>query len=98
MTGNKNKTFVAVVSTSRHYGGPEEGGWWYDWSNTEKSWSFDNPRRARRFARRLEREESRYMPRHNRFSVLGGTDLEICRTRDRETLDSWQSRTRPTYC
>lgn len=23
--------WIVVTGTSRHYGGPEEGGWWYDW-------------------------------------------------------------------
>lgn len=23
--------FLTVYSQTRHYGGPEEGGWWYDW-------------------------------------------------------------------
>ena len=95
---SKKQTFVAIVSTSRHFGGPEEGGWWYDWSSVEKHWKFDNPKRARRFARRLEREEAPYAPRHNRFSVLGGNDIEVLRTSNPETLDSWQSKTRPTYC
>lgn len=90
--------FVAVVSVSRHYGGPEEGGWWYDWSEIESVRAFHNPRRARRIARRIEREEARYAPRHNRFSVLGGADVEVRRTRDREALESWQSRSRPFYC
>lgn len=94
---NAKPVFVAVVSISRHFGGREEGGWWYDWSNVEKAWSFDNPRRARRFARRLEREEARYAPRHDRFSVLGGTDVEIRRTRNPEALAEWQSRQRPRY-
>jgi hypothetical protein len=94
---SSEQVFVAVVSTSRHFGGHEEGGWWFDWSNVEKAWSFDNPRRARRFARRLEREEAHYAPRHDRFSVLGGTDVEVRRTRDPEALAEWQSRQRPRY-
>ena len=23
--------YISEYSVSRHYGGPEEGGWWYDW-------------------------------------------------------------------
>jgi len=23
--------FITVYSITRHYGGPQEGGWWYDW-------------------------------------------------------------------
>lgn len=91
------QVFVAVVSISRHFGGREEGGWWYDWTNVEEAWVFDNPRRARRFARRLEREEARYAPRHDRFSVLGGIDVEVRRARDAETVRGWQTVSRPHY-
>jgi hypothetical protein len=90
--------FVARVEISRHFGGREEGGWWYDWSTVDSVWRFDNPRRARRFARRLEREEACYAPRHDRFSVLGGTDVEIRRTTDAAAIDRWQDRERPYYC
>lgn len=24
--------YINVYSTTRHYGGPEEGGWWYNWN------------------------------------------------------------------
>lgn len=88
-------TYVAVVAISRHYGGSEEGGWWYDWSDIEEVHRFDNPKRARRIARRLQREIVN--PRHNRFSVLGGTDREVRRTRDPQHLDWWQSKRRPRY-
>ena len=94
---NNKPVFVAVVSISRHFGGPEEGGWWYDWRNVESVERFDNPRRARRMARRIAREEARYAPRHNRYSVLGGTDVEVLRARSLAEVDSWQTKRRPHY-
>lgn len=27
----KNLVYVTIYEVSRYYGGPEEGGWWYDW-------------------------------------------------------------------
>lgn len=30
LEGRNMKTIVAVYERDRHYGGPEEGGWWYD--------------------------------------------------------------------
>jgi len=93
----QKQTFVARVEISRHFGGHEEGGWWYDWSHVDRVWKFSNPRRARRFARKLEREEAVYAPRHDRFSVLGGSDVEIRRTSNPEALSEWQSRHRPRY-
>lgn len=89
--------FVAVISISRHFGGREEGGWWFDWRNVESVERFDNPRRARRIARRIERQEARYAPRHDRFSVLGGTDVEVIRARSLEEARAWQTRCRPHY-
>lgn len=95
---DKGTFFVARVGISRHFGGQEEGGWWYDWTTVESVWSFRNARVARRFARRLEREEAAYAPRHDRFSVLGGTDREIRRTSNPDAIAEWQSRERPRYC
>lgn len=28
----KGECFITAYSTTKEYGGPEEGGWWYDWS------------------------------------------------------------------
>jgi hypothetical protein len=27
----KGYKFITAYSVTRHYGGPEEGGWWYNW-------------------------------------------------------------------
>ncbi|NCW45218.1 MAG: hypothetical protein EBV77_07040 [Gemmatimonadaceae bacterium] len=96
-TMRSKPVFVAVVSISRHFGGREEGGWWYDWTTVESVERFDNPRRARRIARRIEREEARYAPRHNRYSVLGGADVEVRRARSLQEVEGWQTKHRPHY-
>lgn len=28
---NDKLVYINVYEVTRHYGGPEEGGWWYDW-------------------------------------------------------------------
>jgi len=28
----RNPRFLSAYATTRHYGGPEEGGWWYNWN------------------------------------------------------------------
>ena len=28
----EHERFLTVYAQTRHYGGPEEGGWWYDWN------------------------------------------------------------------
>lgn len=69
------KYFVAVSLVSRHYGGPEEGGWWYD--HTEVV----DVRRV--FGTSavlgvLESFRNEYpVKRHNRNSVLGTGDYEF---------------------
>lgn len=47
--------WVQVVETDRCYGGPEEGGWWYDWDTVifEKR---TTKRIARKLAKRLAAE------------------------------------------
>lgn len=68
--------FLSQYATSRHFGGPEEGGWWYDWHSFEKVRCVVVG--AREDANRLCREfnatadEERDGP--NRFSVIGGDD------------------------
>ena len=32
--------WINVYSTTRHYGGPEEGGWWYNWEECIVSTAF----------------------------------------------------------
>ena len=29
--GNEERCYVNVYQITRHFGGHEEGGWWYDW-------------------------------------------------------------------
>ena len=48
--------FVSLYETSRAYGGPEEGGWWYTNYNLESSKKFYDREEAENFAERLEGE------------------------------------------
>lgn len=67
--------FVVVEGITRLYGGPEEGGWWYDWHTiheVRKAWNFVGARQAIR-----ELREEYPKPRFNRFSAAGGEDMEI---------------------
>ena len=85
--------FVVAEGTSRRYGGPQEGGWWYD--DTEaldvfQSWTW---RQALAIARKL-REDWPTCPR-GRGSVLGGTDVVIRLHRYADTIPTWAGR--PSY-
>lgn len=69
----KSGQVMAVVqSISRHYGGPEEGGWWYDLEVNEESSRAFGLAGAIKLLRTLEEEFVRN--RHDRYSVLGGED------------------------
>jgi len=35
---NRKHLYVTVYHEEQRYGGPEEGGWWYDWTEVDKSW------------------------------------------------------------
>ncbi len=94
---SNRKFYVAEIRTSRHFGGHEEGGWWYDWSDVEAVHVRTSRPAARRLARQLADDAARYAPRWNRFSVLGGADTEIRVTRDPDEIESWQTRRRPRY-
>lgn len=58
--------YLVVEGTSRHYGGPEEGGWWYDWHEVlevRKAFTLEEGLRQMRALR-----EEYPQPRYNRYS------------------------------
>lgn len=68
--------YVVATNIERCYGGPEEGGWYYDWTTileVRKVWDWKTGLKAMR-----ELIEKYPQPRYNRFSVLGREgDYEI---------------------
>jgi len=48
--------YVSVYEVSRNYGGPEEGGWWYDAYSLEDSKEFLNKVEAKEYAEELKRK------------------------------------------
>lgn len=47
---------VALIESTRCYGGPEEGGWYYDFREVLRQESTPNRKRARRLRRRWDAE------------------------------------------
>jgi hypothetical protein len=93
--GRCRPLFVVVVRIDRCYGGPEEGGWWYDWRSIEevrRAWGFPTLRAA---VRELRHAYTTCGP--NRFSVIGSADYELFVTPHEGQIESLQSRERPTY-
>ena len=74
--GVADPIWIVLQNVSRHYGGPEEGGWWYDWYSTievRKAYTWQSALKA---VRELVKEYPQ--PRHSRFSVLGNSgDYQI---------------------
>ncbi len=77
--GESRTRYVNAYAVGLCYGGPEEGGWYYDIGTplesvrVHGSWSDANEARETLRAKL----ESDYARGHNRYSVLGGDDLEI---------------------
>ena len=87
--------YVVAVEISRNYGGPEEGGWYYDCSyvaEVRRVWDWQ----AARAAIRALREEYP-INKYGRGSVLGGVDTEIRLTTDVEEIELWENTERPSY-
>lgn len=53
---NEDVSYVTVYSVSRHYGGSEEGGWWYDWNEFVKSQPANSPEEAETIKAKLQKE------------------------------------------
>jgi hypothetical protein len=66
--------YVNVYDVTRCFGGPEEGGWWYDAGDCILSLECASTEEARFVARRLAAE---YPTTGNRYSVLGGDDYDV---------------------
>jgi hypothetical protein len=90
--------YIAVQGTSRCYGGPEEGGWWYNWTETEEVFKVWTMRAALRKLRELREE---YLP--PRFSIYsaanrGEEEYSFVITHDPSYFVERESTERPTYC
>lgn len=68
--------WVNAYAVTRHYGGPEEGGWWWDRYTSLASVPVCKGQRAEAIRARLERHFAG--EKHgNIYSVLGGVDVVV---------------------
>lgn len=94
--------YVSLYSVARFYGGPEEGGWWYDVSKFERVIAVEDcevksvtlARALNESAREQRREEGRSQ---GRFSVMGGSDDVYLSEKTRGEHDTTREPT-PHYC
>jgi len=92
--GRVQPILIVVLGITRPYGGPEEGGWWWDRREileVRKAWSFRTAREAIR-----ELRDDYPKPRYPRGSVLGGQDIFILTCMHEGEFPS-EVLTRPTY-
>lgn len=69
--------YVNAYIVSRHYGGPEEGGWWYDVGEPLSSMLVGSEAEAERVREDFKIRYSGFGSGRHRSSVLGGANLEV---------------------
>lgn len=87
--------YLSVYVTTRHYGGPEEGGWWYNWHRLV--FTTPNPISVRKLNATRMRMFRRFssLKQGDIYSVLGGEDFDIVAER---TPGTHATKGRPHYC
>jgi hypothetical protein len=89
-------TYVVAVSISRCYGGPEEGGWWYNWTDIEevrRAWDWKTIRAYLR-----EYRDTYEQPRFDIYSAANdGPEYRFLLLDDPNEIEEWQTTERPTY-
>ena len=90
--------YVAVQSTVRCYGGPEEGGWWYNFTETEEVFKFWTARDA--LAKIRELREEYCDPRYGIYSAAnrGEPQYDFVVTHDPSFWEANETKERPYYC
>jgi hypothetical protein len=82
LTGNHYPWFVNVYNVDRCYGGPEEGGWWYDAGEPSEyferaSFGVESQEEAQLLKSALLARIEMPDDHHDRSSVIGDTDIEV---------------------
>lgn len=92
LLGEDDIVYVNVYLITRHYGGPEEGGWYYNWSECIEVIPVKNKN-----AEIMEEEAEKIYEskKHgNIYSVLGGRDIDV---RIEATPKESETKRRPHY-
>ena len=69
--------YMNVYRVDRCYGGPEEGGWYYDTGEPIASIPFENEHEGKRLRLELTTKFKPMGDPRTRFSVIGGSDYEV---------------------
>jgi len=88
--------YVSQYVVDRCYGGPEEGGWYYDWEDFQAVVAeFSDKEEAFSYARACNDFNREQFGEPNRWSVVGSPDV-ACYVE--ETIGEFQTTERPHYC
>lgn len=93
-SGEPQPFYVVLYQIDRLYGGPEEGGWYWDRiiaSEITRVWDWKNALKEIRYL-----QEEYPKPKYSRGSVLGGTDIEIRVIPSKDYIH--EQRTKPQWC
>ena len=69
--------FFNVYSVTRHYGGPEEGGWWYNWHALLETLPFEEDAKSQEMLRDHLKKKYANEEYGDISSVLGGQEIDI---------------------
>lgn len=69
--------YVNAYEVDRLYGGPEEGGWYFDAGEPLESIRVYSGAKAEEVRERLLSKFASQQSAHNRYSVIGGPDVEV---------------------
>lgn len=69
--------YVSAYITTRHYGGPEEGGWWYNLSHLIETLPFEEDQASEEVLKEHLRKKHEDKGGGDIYSVLGGALLEV---------------------
>ena len=93
-----NSCFISLYTVTRHYGGREEGGWWYDWHSLEETRHvpYTDKRSYRRVVKALVEDliNSHGLGHGDIYSVNGGEAVDIYLE---EVPGENQTKNRPRY-
>ena len=73
--GEQTSFLIVAYGVSRHYGGPEEGGWWYDWTAILEVRVAYTLIGGLRHARELREKYSQ--PKYDRYSCSNNGEADI---------------------
>lgn len=94
-TGKLDPFYIAAIGISRAYGGPEEGGWYYDVTQHLEVRQAYTWRQGLRHARELK--ELYPTCKRGRYSVIGGDDTYVISYHNIDRLPEQGPFNRPRY-